>query len=94
MLNSFTTPGSVPVPETDNVVAALLSRVEDAPSHAALAQRQADEYVPMGTAKFVSEVLELAAGIAALRLESGTRITLFSHGTRTCVQMGLGHLVA
>jgi long-chain acyl-CoA synthetase len=80
-LNAFTTPGSVPVPETDNVVAALLSQAQDAPSHAALAQRQADEYVPMETAEFASEVLELAAGIVASGLGSGTRIALFS-GTR------------
>jgi long-chain acyl-CoA synthetase len=65
----------------DNVVAALLSRAQDSPSHAALAYRQADEYVPKGTAEFVSEVLELAAGIVALGLEPGTRIALFS-GTR------------
>lgn len=80
-MNLFTAPGSVPVPETDNVVSALLSRAQDAPNHAVLAYRQADEYVPMGTAEFVSEVLELAAGIVALGLEPATRVALFS-GTR------------
>jgi long-chain acyl-CoA synthetase len=77
-LNSFTTPGSAVVPYTDNVVSALMARAHDAPDHAALAYRQTDGFVSIGTADFAREALELAAGIVAMGAEPGTRIALFS----------------
>ena len=78
LLDSFTTPGSVAVPVSDNVVSALMTRVNDAPDHAALAYRQPAGFVSIATADFAAEVLDLAAGIVALGVEPGSRIALFS----------------
>ncbi|MEN8114925.1 MAG: long-chain fatty acid--CoA ligase [Actinomycetota bacterium] len=63
---------------TDNVVSALLSRSEAAPDHPALAYRSGDGFVDISTAAFAAEAKEVAAGIVALGLEPGTRISLFS----------------
>ena len=55
-----------------------MTRVHDAPDHAALAYRQPAGFVSIATADFAAEVLDLAAGIVALGVEPGSRIALFS----------------
>ncbi|MEN8233623.1 MAG: long-chain fatty acid--CoA ligase [Actinomycetota bacterium] len=77
-MKAFTTQGDVSVSPTDNVVSALLSRAETAPDHPALAYRSSGGFVDISTAAFAAEVREVAAGIVALGLEPGTRISLFS----------------
>ena len=78
VIKSFTAPRTVSVPPADNVVAALLSRSIAAPDHAAIAYRSGAAFETMDTTSFVGEVMEVAAGIVALGVEPGTRISLFS----------------
>jgi len=77
-MKTFTAPGEVPVAADDNLVSALLARAANAAAHPALAYRDGDRYVNIDTAAFAADVKEVAAGIVALGLESGTRISLFS----------------
>ena len=77
-MKTFTAPGEVPVAADDNLVSALLARAANAAAHPALAYRDGDRYVNIDTAAFADDVKEVAAGIVALGLESGTRISLFS----------------
>ena len=77
-IKSFSAPRTIPVPSADNVVAALLSRSTAAPDHAALAYLDGEEFATMNTTEFVAEAMEVAAGIVALNLEPGSRISLFS----------------
>ena len=77
-IKSFIAPRTIPVPSTDNVVAALLSRSAVSPDHAALAYRDGEGFAATSTTDFVAEAMEIAAGIVALDLEPGTRISLFS----------------
>lgn len=77
-IKSFTAPRTIPVPSTDNVVAALLARSAAAPDHVGLAYRDGEGFATMNTTVFVAEAMEVAAGIVALDLEPGTRISLFS----------------
>ena len=77
-IKSFTAPRTIPVQPADNVVAALLARSAAAPDHAALAYRDGEGFATMNTTAFVAGAMEVAAGIVALNLEPGSRISLFS----------------
>ena len=76
-MQSYTTPGEVAVDPSDNPVSALLARAAADPDYAALSYRDGDSFVDVSTQELADTVLELAAGIVALGIEAGSRISLF-----------------
>jgi long-chain acyl-CoA synthetase len=76
-MQSYTTPGEVAVDPADNPVSALLARAKADPDYPALAYRDGDQFVDVSTQEMADTVLELAAGIVALGIEPGSRISLF-----------------
>jgi long-chain acyl-CoA synthetase len=76
-MKTHTTPTTVHISDADNVVSALMSRADAAPTHAALAYREGEQYEGIETAAFAAEVREVAAGIVALGVEPGSRVALF-----------------
>ena len=76
-MQTFTTPGEVTVDPSDNPVTALLARAEADPDYPALSYRDGDQFVDISTQEMADTVLELAAGIVALGIEPGSRISLF-----------------
>ncbi len=90
-MREYTSPGAVKVPPSDSPMAALLARVDLHPHVAALAYRDGDRFVDITTEEFVSQVMELAAGLVALGIRPGSRIGVYS-ATRyefTCVQYAI-----
>ena len=80
-MKTFTTPGEVAVDPGDNPVSALLARAAEVPDFPALAVREGDEFVDVSISDFVDELLEVAAGLVALGIATGSRIALYC-GTR------------
>ena len=77
-MREYTSPGAVKVPPSDSPIAALLARADTHPQVAALAYRDGNRFVDITTEEFVSQVMELAAGLVALGIEPGSRIGIYS----------------
>ena len=77
-MREYTSPGAVKVPPSDSPIAALLARADTHPRTAALAYRDGDRFVDITTEQFVSEVMELAAGLVALGIQPGSRVGVYS----------------
>ena len=77
-MREYTSPGAVKVPPSDSPIAALLARADTHPQVAALAYRDGNRFVDITTEEFVSQVMELAAGLVALGIEPGSRIGVYS----------------
>jgi long-chain acyl-CoA synthetase len=80
-MRTYTSPGEVPVETGDNPISQLLEMADVQPDAAALAYEDGGRFVDVSTREMADTVLELAAGLVALGVESGDRIALFS-GTR------------
>ena len=80
-MRTYTSPGEVPVEAGDNPISQLLEMADVQPDAAALAYEDGGRFVDVSTREMADTVLELAAGLVALGVESGDRIALFS-GTR------------
>jgi long-chain acyl-CoA synthetase len=80
-IKTYTTPGAVQVNSGRNVVQQLLKRVDEAPSHPALAYRDGDVFVEVSTADMWVTIHELAAGFIASGVQKGDRVALHC-GTR------------
>ena len=80
-MRTYTSPGEVPVEAGDNPISQLLEMADVQPDAAALAYEDGGRFVDVSTRAMADTVLELAAGLVALGVESGDRIALFS-GTR------------
>lgn len=77
-MNEYTSPGEVPVPETENVTSALWRHEQERPDHAILSYRSGDSFIPITYADMAARVRRLAAGLMGLGFEKGDRVCLFS----------------
>jgi len=77
-MQTFTTPGEVPIDPSDNPIRALLDLAERLPDQPSLAYRDGDRFVDVTASEFAARVEEVAAGIVSLGIEPGSRIALFS----------------
>jgi long-chain acyl-CoA synthetase len=77
-MQTFTSPGEVALDPTDNPIAQLLIAAEDHPNRPALAYKDGNGFVDVSFKEMAETVVELAAGLVALGVEPGDRISLFS----------------
>jgi len=77
-MREYTSPGAVKVPPSDSPITALLARADTHPHVAALAYRDGSRFVDISTEEFVSQVMELAAGLVAIGIQPGSRIGIYS----------------
>ncbi len=77
-MQTYTAAGEQEVKPGDNVVSLLAERAASHPDSIALAYRRGDEFVPITAAEMLSSVKALAAGLLALGLQKGDRVSLFS----------------
>lgn len=77
-MQTFTSPGEVALDPADNPIAQLLIAADDHPDRPALAYKDGSGFVDVSFKEMAETVVELAAGLVALGVEPGDRVSLFS----------------